>query len=153
MVGVSACSSGESDDDAVPDPSPTARRLPLVAGSAILRVDSRELGGLDAAGAGSADAFVSLETGVAGLADGASQGSYVVAPGSPHVTSTAKGDVLTWNIATLLRWSADHQPGATTCVVAVLPNFDPAGHPVELGAMEGGHGATLSVDQTDACGP
>jgi hypothetical protein len=38
-------------------------------------------------------------------------------------------------------------------VVAVMPNFDPAGHPIELGAVEGGHGVTLSVDGTDAWAP
>jgi len=124
---------------------------PRCARSAILRVRSRKLGGLDAAGAGSADAYVSLETGIAGLADGASLGQLVVAPGSPHVRSTAKGGDLTWDIATLLRWSAEHQTGSTVFVVAVLPAFDPAGHPLELGAMEGGHGATLSVDETDVC--
>ena len=95
-------------------------------------------------------AWVSVETEVAQLPDGASLGGAVVAPGSPTVNATFVDGVATWDVTALVAWAAANQPDAESLVVAVKPvfGFIPV---VELGSSESGDPATLTVMGEDFC--
>lgn len=106
-------------------------------------------------------AWVSLESGLDELSDGASLGRYVIAQGSPQAVSVADGDTLTWDVSDLLRWNRTIQSTSERFVVALKPEFDVAQQfpgepsladaPAEFGAMEAGQGATLTVTESDPC--
>lgn len=97
------------------------------------------------------EAWVSVETEVAQLPDGTSLGGAVVAPGSPTVNASSADGVVTWDVTELVAWAATEQPDSQSLVVAVKPVFRADRIPIELGSMEGGRPATLTIVSDDSC--
>jgi hypothetical protein len=100
----------------------------------------------------SIEAWVSLETDLAALPDGADLGGQVIARHSPSVRAEPDGGRYEWDVTDLLGWSAAHQ-STEVFVLALKPEYVgvPLSASVELGASESGAGAVLSVDQSSGC--
>jgi hypothetical protein len=90
-------------------------------------------------------AWVSLEDELMSLQDGSSLGGVVVAESSPSVLPVLEGATFTWDVSELLRWSRASQQSQSTFVVVLKPGFWYS-ESLELGAAEGGRGATLEID-------
>jgi hypothetical protein len=99
-------------------------------------------------------AWVSVETDLPSLPDGASLGWSVIAKGSPAVTSHLDGGTLTWDVTGLVSWGHSPTEPATLFVVALMPDFLSIGDaPVLLGASEGGQPSVLRITVDPACPP
>lgn len=99
------------------------------------------------------EAWVSLEDGLASLADGASLGQSVIARGSPSAPGVPGDGTYRWDVTELVAWSADHQASQTHLVLVLKPTFVDirSAPPVELGAIEGDRPAALVVAQRTDC--
>jgi hypothetical protein len=117
---------------------------PACVGSAVLRVPAMQA-------PTSVLAYVSLETEVADLPDGANLGTIVIAANSPHQPSQVDGAGLRWDVGELLAWSALHQHQPPAFVLVLKPEFAAGTGPVELGASESGQGAVLAVTYLAKC--
>jgi hypothetical protein len=100
-------------------------------------------------------AWVSLEDGLVDMAAGASLGNGVIAQGSPWTRPEVDGDVMTWDVAELVRWSLENQPADRYLVLALQPDAVRAdrGPSAAFGASEGGAPAVLRVAETPSCAP
>jgi hypothetical protein len=96
-------------------------------------------------------AWVSLETDLPRIEDGASLGSFVVATGSPEARSSRVGEHLEWDVTELVSWSRDRQATSDVVVIALKPAWAGGYRPVVFGATEGGRGAVLTVTEPTGC--
>jgi hypothetical protein len=96
-------------------------------------------------------AYVSLETEVADLPNGADLGAVVVAANSPRERSVVEGSGLRWDVGDLLTWNDSYQHHPPALVFALKPEWTADPTPVELGASESGQGAILTVTYLAKC--
>lgn len=97
------------------------------------------------------EAWVSLEQDAADVVQGQSLGGFVIARDSPSAAGIRVGDRMTWDVADLLRWSAERYREAASLVLAIKPRFSVGEPPVELGSVEGGSPAVLHLSRLADC--
>jgi hypothetical protein len=98
------------------------------------------------------EAWVSLETEVSQVPEGASLGRLVIADGSPTTTATAKNGTLTVDVTEHLRWSRIQQQSPFFVLALKTTFFRGTADPrLELGAMETNEGAVVEVVERSPC--
>jgi hypothetical protein len=97
------------------------------------------------------EAWVSLEQDAADVAQGQSLGGVVIARDSPSAAGIRAGERMTWEVADLLRWSAERYSEGDSLVLAIKPKFSVGEPPVELGSVEGGSPAVLHFARLTDC--
>jgi hypothetical protein len=72
--------------------------------------------------------------------------------GSPEAVAVSQDGALTWDVLDLLAWARSRQATSGSFVVVLKPVYRSGAVQVEVGAMEAGHGAVLSVTERPGCG-